>query len=113
MIFLDGRGVWRECDGVSASGSLAVRRVKDGSGLSVIVVEGVDRFVIRKPRQKSSPADVRTALSDIAGSKAITVRARDADERESGEIAIQRVPDGWEVRPPAKAVRLEIRTAEP
>jgi hypothetical protein len=108
-LFLDGRGTWREFDGLGTSGSLAVRRAKDGPGLSIITIEGVDRFVLRRPPGIFGAEDVRTTLKAVAESQATAVRAFDEQDNELGETVVQRTAAGWEIRPPASTVRLEVR----
>ena len=108
-IFLDGRGSWRQCAGVGASGSVAVRRSRAGQGLSITTVEGVDRLVLGRTQGASGPDDVRTALGAIAQARALAARAFDAGDKDLGEVAAERTSSGWELRPPQAAVRLEVR----
>jgi len=107
-VFLDGRGTWREFDGIGVSGSVAVRRAKEGNGLSIITVEGVDRLVIAAPRGEFKPADVRTAIATIARSPAIAVRAFDQNDKDLGEPGVERAASGWELRPLPASVRIEV-----
>jgi hypothetical protein len=107
-IFLDGRGTWRDCEGIGTSGSVAVRRAKGGQGLSITTIEGVDRLVLGKPNGSFGPDDVRTALGALAQAKAIAVKAFDQNEKDLGEVAARRVATGWELRPPQAAVRLDV-----
>jgi len=107
-VFLDGRGTWRDCDGIGASGSVAVRPAAAGRGLSITTVEGVDRLVIGKPNGSFGPEDVRTAIGAIAQAKAVTVRARDLNDKDLGEVVMRRTQSGWEVRPPQSTVRLDV-----
>jgi hypothetical protein len=108
-LFLDGRGTWRECDGLAASGSVAVRRAKQGTGLSISTIEGIDRLVIGKPGGRFGNHDVRTALAAVAESRAIAVRAFESHDKDLGRVAAQRLTSGWEIRPPQSTVRLEVR----
>jgi hypothetical protein len=107
-IFLDGRGAWREYDGIGASGSIAVRHAKEGKGLSIITVEGVDRLVIAVPRGQFKPTDVRTAIAEIAQSPAIVARAFDQNDKDLGEPGAEHTTSGWELRPPPATVRMEV-----
>ncbi|MBP7053541.1 MAG: hypothetical protein KBE65_21230 [Phycisphaerae bacterium] len=106
-IFLDGRGVWRSSDGVATSGSVAVRRAKEGSGISVILIEGVDRLVVTKPEGSFGPDDLRTMIAAIADKPAKAV-AFDLDGTSIGEVAVRRLESQLEIVPPPSAVRLEI-----
>jgi hypothetical protein len=107
-IFLDGRGTWRDFDGIATAGSVAVRRTPDGKGLSIITVEGVDRLAIGTLPGTFGPQDVRTSIAAIAQSDAITARAFDQDKKSLGEAAAYRTASGWELQPPASTVRLDI-----
>jgi hypothetical protein len=107
-IFLDGRGTWRSFDGIGTSGSVAVRRTKEGNGLSVITVEGVDRLTLTRPETTYPSYDIRTAIDIIAQVEGIAARAFDQDGKELGEVAVRRILSGWELRPPASTLRLEI-----
>jgi hypothetical protein len=108
-LFLDGRGTWRECEGIGTSGSVAVRRGKGSRGLSITTIEGVDRLVLGRPRGSFGPKDVRTALGAIAQGETVVVRAVDSNEKDLGEPSVRRTSSGWEIRPPQAAVRLDVR----
>ncbi len=107
-IFIDGRGTWRDFDGIATSGSVAVRRAKESKGLSITTVEAVDKLVLAKPAGTFGPEDVRTAIGAVAQANTVTTRALDQDEKDLGEVTIRRTESGWEIQPPKSAVRLEI-----
>jgi hypothetical protein len=111
-IFVDGRGTWRSFDGVATSGSVAVQRAKECKGLSIITVEGVDRLMITKPgpdgHRDFTSDDVRATMDKVAGAKAITVQAFDLSRKDVGEVTIRQTESGWELKPPASAVRLNV-----
>jgi hypothetical protein len=107
-IFLDGRGAWRDFDGVATSGSVAVRRAKEGKGLSITTVEGVDKLAISNPAGTFGPDDVRTAIAAVAQAESIVAGAWDEDEKDLGEVTVQRTSSGWEIQPPKSTVRLDI-----
>lgn len=107
-IFLDGRGTWRDFDGIGASGSIAVRRAKEGKGLSITTIEAVDRLMIAKPAGVFGREDVRSAIGAIAQAQAITARALDQNDKDLGEVTIRRTESGWEIQPPKSTVRLDI-----
>ncbi len=107
-IFIDGRDTWREFDGIGASGSVAVRRAKDGKGLSIITVDAVDRLVIARPAGTFGAEDVRSAIGAIAQASAITPRALDPEENDLGAVTVRRTESGWEIQPPKSTVRLEV-----
>jgi len=107
-VFFDGRGTWLSFDGIATSGSVAVRREKEGKGLSIITIEGVDRLVIAKPGGTFTSDDVRATIEAVARAEAITVQAFDLSDKDLGEVAIQQTESGWEFKPPASTVRLDI-----
>ncbi|UCD49891.1 MAG: hypothetical protein JSW27_20470, partial [Phycisphaerales bacterium] len=107
-IFVDGRGSWRSFDGIATSGSVAVRRGKQGKGLSIITVEGVDRLVIAEPDGTFSSDDVRAAIAAVARAKAIDVQALDLSSEDLGEVSVQWTGSGWQLKPPASTVRLNV-----
>jgi hypothetical protein len=107
-IFVDGRGSWRSFDGIATSGSVAVRCAKEGNGLSIFTIEGVDRLVIAEPGNTLTSDDVRATIGAVASAKAITVRASDLSEKDLGQVTIQRTESGWEFKPPASTVRLDV-----
>ena len=113
-IFLDGRDTWRAFEGIATSGSVAVRRVREGEGLSIITVEGVERLVIGKPEGTFGGEDVRTAVAAVARAEDIAVHAFDQNEKDLGEATVRRTgeksfaPTAWEIQPPSSTVRLEV-----
>ncbi len=107
-IFVDGRGTWRSFDGIAASGSVAVRRAKEGKGLSIITIEDVDRLMIAKPGGTFVSNDVRATIGSVAHAEVIAVQAFDLSDKDLGEVAIQRTESGWELKPPASTVRLDV-----
>jgi hypothetical protein len=107
-VFLDGRGTWRRFDGIATSGSVAVRRAKKGTGLSIITVEGVDSLLITEPEGSFDAEDVRTTIGAVAQAPALATRAFDETGRNLGEVGVRQTDSGWEIRPPGPAVRLEI-----
>ncbi len=107
-VFLDGRGTWRRFDGIATSGSVAVRRANKGTGLSIVTIEGVDSLTITEPEGSFAPEDVRMTIGAIAQAQAIATRAFDEAGRNLGEVSVRQTESGWEIRPPGRAVRLEI-----
>ena len=107
-IFMDGRGAWRSLDGIATAGSVAVRGAKEGSGLSIITIEDVDRLVLATSGGTFAPHDVRATIGAVARAKAITVQAFDLSDKILGEVVMRRTESGWELKPPADTVRLEV-----
>ena len=111
-IFIDGRGTWREFDGIGTSGSVAVTRPDSGDGLSVVTVEGVDRVAISRPEGPFAADDVRTAIARVAQAPGVVVRAFDVSGKDLGGVTARRTQIGWEIDPPKGAVRLGISAAQ-
>jgi hypothetical protein len=109
LVFLDGRGHWRDLDGIGTSGSVAVQRSRKGQGLSLITVEGVDRLTVRTPSRTFDASDVRTAIKNAAQSKAVEVRAFDENAEDLGQVATEPNEAGWQIHPPQSTVRLDVK----
>ena len=109
-IFLDGRGVWRGFDGVATSGSVAIRRTEEGDGVSIILIEGVDRLVVTKPEGSFGPDDLRATIAALVD-KPASVVAYDQDDANMGEVVTHKLGSEWEIVPPRSAIRLEIAVA--
>jgi hypothetical protein len=107
-IFLDGRGTWRSFNGIATSGSVAVRRAKEGKGLSIITAEGVDRLVITPPVGTFDSDDVRAIIRAVAHAEEIAWHAFDLSDKDLGEVAIHRTESGWALKPPASTLRLDV-----
>ena len=60
-----------------------------GQGISIIAVEGVQRLTIQTTAEEFGAGDVRTAISNIAQSKAIVVRAFDQKAADLGEVTVR------------------------
>jgi hypothetical protein len=82
--------------------------MREGKGLSIIIVEGVDRLAIAQPSGTFNSDDVRATIGAVARAKAIAVRASDLSDKDLGEVAIQWTEIGWELRPPMSTVRLNL-----
>jgi len=85
-----------------------VRPAKEGNGLSITTVEGVDKLVISKPEGTFSPEDVRTLISAVAGAQTITTRAVDVNDKDLGDVTVRNTGSAWEIQPPKSTVRLDI-----
>ncbi len=109
-VFLDGRGTWRDFDGIATSGSVAVQRQKQGQGLSLILVEGVERLVMGEPEGAFGSQDVRAEIGRVTRSETIAARACDENEKDLGEVVVERTTSGWEIHPPQSTVRLDVTT---
>ena len=68
----------------------------------------MDRLVIAKPDGTFTSDDVRAVIGAVAQAEAIAVQAFDLSDKDLGEVAIQRTESGWELKPPASTVRLEV-----
>jgi len=109
IVFLDGRGNPCSVDGISTSGMAAVK--KNGKGLSVIAVEGVDQISIDDPGKNYPASDLRNLISQIARKKEITIEAFDID----GKIILQKMTlsktlnERWIIPIQKDAIRYEIK----
>lgn len=108
LVFLDGRGAQCQYDGIGTSGSVAVRPAKEGQGLSIITVEGVDALTITQPAGTFEPQDVRTVIGVVARAQTIAATAVDVNDRDLGDVIFQNTGSGWEIHPPKSTVRLDV-----
>ena len=66
------------------------------------------RIAIAEPGGTIASDDVRATIGAVAGAKTITVRASDLSQKDLGQVTIQRTESGWEFKPPASTVRLDV-----
>ncbi|MBN2329924.1 MAG: hypothetical protein JXR73_22480 [Candidatus Omnitrophica bacterium] len=115
-VFLDGRGAYRECDGVGSEGSVAVCRAEDRKGLAIFSVEGVKRLSIGAVDRTFEPDDVRSEISRIHQAKAISVEAFNMDGEliyDEGRILTNKDDNGnWNIPMYENAIRYEVRIKE-
>ena len=107
FVFLDGRRQWSSLDGIETAGSVAVRKSRQAEGLTVSTVEGVDRLMIVDVAREIDATSVQAAIQKLARASTIAVQAFDEQGKELGLVPTQRGDRGWELQPPATAVRLE------
>ncbi|MEW6236773.1 MAG: hypothetical protein AB1656_15420 [Candidatus Omnitrophota bacterium] len=112
FIFIDGRGVERVFGGVGVSGCAAVRKAKDGEGLSIIAVEGVDRIKIVSPGGEYGAADVRARIASAAKAKTFSATAWDVNGENLGEAKAESSKEGWTISAKGKAIRYELNWKE-
>ena len=108
-VFVDGRGSPQTVDGVATSGSLAVRRNKEGNGLSLIAVEGVEGITISSPKKSFGANDVRTEIARVAKANRLSVRAFDMDGKDLGSATTAKTSSGWKIVSLAGSLRYEIQ----
>jgi hypothetical protein len=112
-VFVDGRGVFRNFDGMGTAGSIAVRQ-GEHSGISVIAVEGVDRLAITGSGKHYPGDDVRNAINRIARADSISVQAFDVKGKSlnnPGKTLVRNAATNgnqWDIPTSAKAVQYEI-----
>ncbi len=112
-LFLDGRGTFREFDGIGSSGSVAARASAGGHGLSVIAIDGVDRITLSPGDGPFGEDDIRGIVTRVAGAPRLNVRSFDASgkllrEDQMTGTAPSGKP-GWEIRAVSGALRYEIQ----
>jgi hypothetical protein len=108
LVFLDGRGQSVIVDGIGSAGSVAVRKSRNGPGLSVTTVEAVDRLTLTDVGREFDALGVQAVIQKVVQASAITVHAFDELGQELQPVSARRVDAGWEIQPPASSVRLEI-----
>jgi len=111
-VFVDGRGVERMFNGVGVAGSAAVRKAKDGDGLSIIAVEGVDRIKISVPGGEYGADDVRARIAKAAKAKNLSISAWNVKGENLGEAKADTAGDGWTIYGKDKAIRYELNWKE-
>jgi len=111
-IFLDGRGVFRRNSGIGFSGSLAVRKLQTGGGLSITLVEGIGNIEIGETGSEHLFDDVRTEITRVARARSIRVKAFDLEGRECPAPKTSREDTRWIIQPTAGAVRYAIDCTE-
>jgi len=110
LIFVDGRGSFCLLDGIGTSGSLAVRRSKEGNGLSMTAIEGVETITITSPKGSFGRKDVRTEVARLATAGSILVRAFDQNGKDLGNVSVSRRTAGWKIDGQKDALIYAIRT---
>ncbi len=112
-VFLDGRGTYRECDGIGAEGSVAVIWPESKEGLSIISVEGVKKLSIGTADCQFNRNDIRAEISRIHQAKAISIDAFDINEDavyDQQHVLNNKNAEGnWEIPTVENAIRYEIR----
>jgi hypothetical protein len=111
-VFIDGRGMYREFDGVGTSGSVAVHRSGSGDGLTIYTAGGADKIAIRAVSSRFPPQDVRSAISRLARASRLTVRGYDVDGKQLQDTELRPAAGGslptWEIQTHPNAVRYEV-----
>ncbi|HOJ61511.1 MAG TPA: hypothetical protein PK878_14610 [bacterium] len=115
-VFVDGRGVYLQRDGIGTAGCVAVRWSESNQGLSIIAVEGVDKLTIGPVEKKWPPNDVRSEIARIQQAPQITVNAFDLHgrRRNAEPVVLRQKTDGssWEIPVVENAIRYEIQAGE-
>jgi hypothetical protein len=108
-VFLDGRGVTRNFEGITTSGSLAVKPLGK-EGLIFITVEGVEKIGISTAKTiPDSAEDVRTMIAKAAEAEELIVEAFNADGTSLGKVSPTKSGDNWEISPVVGGLRYEVR----
>lgn len=114
-IFLDGRGTYRELDGLGSDGSVAARPLPAGEGLSIIVIDGASRLVLSPLKSPFGLDDVRAVISRLNEASQLQIQAFDVDGKMVGEKLLPRVPQGgkWIIPLFVGGIRYDIRSVAP
>jgi hypothetical protein len=111
-VFLDGRGSHQELDGIGTSGSVAVQSRRDGPGLTIFAIDGVDSLSLSAGKAGQSVSDARSRITAVAQSRALSVEAFDIDGKGVGNRRLDR-PSGpgtakWGIPIFPAAIRYEV-----
>ena len=107
-LFLDGRGTRISKEGISTSGSLAVRPGSGQRTLSIITIDGVDSITIQPVDQPAATNPLTRRIGEAAKAERLAVRAINPDGQELGRIEATRNESGWVIRADSQARRYEI-----
>jgi hypothetical protein len=117
-LFLDGRGQMHTFSGLTAAGSVAVKRIPPpaGDGVEIIAVEGVESLELGIPAGEFAWDDVRSRLQRLASCESLQVSAWDQDGNPVGAGGaaerVQSVPGaGWRLQTSPGVVRYRVACA--
>ncbi|MFB3787664.1 MAG: hypothetical protein ACE15F_14985 [bacterium] len=115
-VFVDGRGVFRQRDGLGTAGCVAARWGEARRGLSITAVEGVEKLAIGPVEREWAPNDVRSEIARIHQAPQITVNAFDVNGRRinAEPVVLRQKTDtsAWEIPVMENAIRYEIQAGE-
>ncbi len=108
-VFLDGRESIQSVDGVSTSGSVAVRRDRTGKGLSIVAIEAVDKIAIGSVRgRRLASHGLASVIDQVGKAGKLAGRVFDAEGRDLGAAKTSKTAQGWEIAGPKEARRYEV-----
>jgi hypothetical protein len=107
-LFLDGRGQETSFEGITTSGSVAVRMAAPGDGLSVTAIEGVESLTLSTPAGQFAWDDVRTQLARVAEASELSVSAFGPGRAELGTVKPVRRGESWVIQAVPDAIRYEV-----
>ena len=108
-VFLDGRESIQSVDGVSTSGSVAVRRDRTGKGLSIVAIEAADKIAIGSVRgRRLASHGLASVIDQVGKAGKLAIRVFDAEGRELSNARTLKTAQGWEIAGPKEARRYEV-----
>jgi hypothetical protein len=114
-IFLDGRGTYRESDGLGSEGSVAMRSLPDGDGVSITVIDGASHLTLHPIKSEFGPPDVRFLVSHLTETPQLQVQAFNGEGKIVGEKQLlqqDRKGEKWGIPIFANGIRYDIRPVE-
>ena len=107
-VFVDGRGSMQLIDGLSTSGSLAVRPGQKDKSLSIIAVDGVETIVFNPVQQRLAVNRLADLIAEVGKASNLDVQVFDAEGKNLGSAQTRKTSDGWEIKTQEKGRRYEV-----
>jgi len=111
-VYLDGRRSSHSIDGISTSGSVAVRKGQVGKGLLIVAIDGVESITIAASRERLAAHDLATLINEVGKAEKLVARVYDSEGRDLGNAQTVKTAQGWEITARDKAHRYEISIGE-
>jgi hypothetical protein len=110
-VYLDGRGRYRESDGIGTADSVAVRPLPDGKGISIIAIERSSRLKLKSQQAQGKENDARSSIARLSRASRLQLETFDLGGKRIG-LTILDPKEGaekdWEIPLVAGAVRYDV-----